>query len=100
MTAFNGLGLHLGTLSRLSKAKTRSISPENFTGEPGQGGRATEGGYDLRSTAGETAGLSDRARGGFCRSVIIRSTSSARGSRRSGKGCRPVSSSNRTIPSA
>ena len=43
MTAFNGLGLHLGNLSRLSNAKTRSISPENFTGAPGQGGRATEG---------------------------------------------------------
>ena len=43
MTAFNGLGLHLGNLSRLSNAKTRSISPENFTGEKGQGGMATEG---------------------------------------------------------
>ena len=43
MTAFNGLGLHLGNLSRLSDAKTRSISPENFTGAPGRGGRATEG---------------------------------------------------------
>jgi hypothetical protein len=43
MTGFNGLGLHLGNLSRLSDARTRSISPENFTGAPGQGGRATEG---------------------------------------------------------
>ncbi len=41
--AFNGLGLHLGNLSRLSPARTRSISPENFTGEKGQGGMATEG---------------------------------------------------------
>ncbi|GAB4457030.1 MAG: DUF2961 domain-containing protein [Armatimonadaceae bacterium] len=40
---FNGLGLHLGNLSRLSTAKTRSISPENFTGEKGKGGMATEG---------------------------------------------------------
>lgn len=40
---FNGLGLHLGNLSLLSKAKTRSISPENFTGEKGQAGMATEG---------------------------------------------------------
>jgi len=38
---FNGLGLHLGNLSRLSNAQTRSISPENFTGEKGQGGMAT-----------------------------------------------------------
>ena len=40
---FNGLGLNLGNLSRLSNARTRSISPENFTGEKGQGGMATEG---------------------------------------------------------
>ena len=43
MAFFNGLGLHLGNLSRLSDAKTRSISPENFTGAAGQGGMATEG---------------------------------------------------------
>ncbi len=41
--AFNGLGLHLGNLSLLSGAQTRSISPENFTGEKGQAGKATEG---------------------------------------------------------
>jgi len=41
--AFNGLGMNLGNLSRLSKAQTRSISPENFTGEKGKGGMATEG---------------------------------------------------------
>ena len=40
---FNGLGLHLGNLSRLSQAKTRSISAENFTGEKGAGGMATDG---------------------------------------------------------
>jgi Protein of unknown function (DUF2961) len=40
---FNGLGTHLGNISRLSNAKTRSISPENFTGEKGKGGMATEG---------------------------------------------------------
>ncbi len=40
---FNGLGMHLGNLSRLSSAETRSISPENPTGEPGRGGMATEG---------------------------------------------------------
>lgn len=38
---FNGLDMNLGNLSRLSDAKTRSISPENFTGEPGKGGMAT-----------------------------------------------------------
>lgn len=40
---FNGLGMHLGNLSRLSNAVTRSISPENFTGEKGKGGMAIEG---------------------------------------------------------
>ena len=43
MANFNGLGMNLGNLSRLSNARTRSISPENFTGEKGQGGMATEG---------------------------------------------------------
>ncbi len=38
---FNGLNLNLGNLYRLSDAKTRSISPENFTGEPGKAGMAT-----------------------------------------------------------
>lgn len=37
---FNGLDMSLGNLSRLSDAKTRSISPENFTGEKGKGGMA------------------------------------------------------------
>ena len=43
MSSFNGLGLNLGNLSRLSRAKTRSISPENFAGEKGKGAMATEG---------------------------------------------------------
>ena len=43
MSNFNGLGMHLGNLARLSNAQTRSISPENFTGEKGKGGMATEG---------------------------------------------------------
>jgi hypothetical protein len=43
MKGFNGLGLHLGNLSLLSHARTRSISPENFDGSKGAGGMATEG---------------------------------------------------------
>ncbi|MEF3305827.1 glycoside hydrolase family 172 protein [Paenibacillus sp. GYB003] len=43
MQPFNGLGMGLGQLSRLSKAKTRSISAENWTGEKGKAGMATEG---------------------------------------------------------
>jgi len=41
--AFDGLGVDLGNLSRLSKAKSRSISPENFTGAKGRGGMAEVG---------------------------------------------------------
>ena len=43
MSNFNGLGMNLGNLARLSTAQTRSISPENFTGEKGKGGMATDG---------------------------------------------------------
>jgi hypothetical protein len=41
--AFDGLGLHLGNLWRLSPARTRSISPENFSGDKGRAAMATEG---------------------------------------------------------
>ncbi len=37
---FNGLDMNMSNLSRLSDAKTRSISPENFTGAKGMGGMA------------------------------------------------------------
>ena len=40
---FNGTDVNLGNLYRLSDAKSRSISPENFTGEKGKGGMATTG---------------------------------------------------------
>ncbi len=43
MSTYNGLGLHLGNLCRISDAETRSISAENPTGEPGKGGMATSG---------------------------------------------------------
>jgi len=43
MSDFNGLGMTLGNLWRLSKAKTRSISAENPTGEKGKGGMAVTG---------------------------------------------------------
>ena len=39
-TDFNGLDMNLGNLSRISNAETRSISPENFTGEKGKGATA------------------------------------------------------------
>ncbi len=43
MLPFNGLGMHLGNLSWLSNARTRSISAENMDGAKGGGARALEG---------------------------------------------------------
>ncbi len=40
-TQFNGVSSNINNLYMLSNAKTRSISPENFTGEKGSGGKAT-----------------------------------------------------------
>jgi len=40
---FNGIESNMGNIFRLSDAKTRSISPENFKGEKGKGGMATTG---------------------------------------------------------
>jgi hypothetical protein len=48
---FNGLNMNLGNLPRLSNAKTRSISPENLTGEKGKGGMAKVG----KGTASDAA---------------------------------------------
>ncbi|NDJ85693.1 MAG: DUF2961 domain-containing protein [Chloroflexi bacterium] len=43
MTNLGPLNMSLGNLAWLSTAETRSISPENFAGEKGRGGMATEG---------------------------------------------------------
>lgn len=40
---YNGIDANMGNLFRLSNAKTRSISPENFNGGKGAGGKATTG---------------------------------------------------------
>jgi hypothetical protein len=40
---FDGLFLNLGDLTRLSHAQSRSISPENFTGEKGKAGMSIDG---------------------------------------------------------
>lgn len=52
--SFNGLDMNLGSLFRLSDAKTRSISPENFTGEKGKGGMAIPDPNAPRNTANAT----------------------------------------------
>jgi hypothetical protein len=41
--AFDGLNVDLGNLSQLSDAQSRSICPENFTGEKGKAAMATHG---------------------------------------------------------
>lgn len=40
---FDGLAVDLGSIHRLSNAKTRSISPENFKGEKGKAAMSTDG---------------------------------------------------------
>lgn len=55
--SFNGLDMNLGNLSRLSNARTRSISPENFTGEKGKGGMD-----ELSDTRPNHANAKDAAR--------------------------------------
>jgi D-arabinan exo alpha-(1,3)/(1,5)-arabinofuranosidase (non-reducing end) len=42
-SGYDGLDQSMANLPRLSHAKTRSLSPENMTGEKGKGGMATEG---------------------------------------------------------
>jgi len=41
--AFNGIDVNMSNLYRLSNAVSRSISPENFTGAKGEGGKANTG---------------------------------------------------------
>jgi hypothetical protein len=43
ISSFNGLDVNMSNLYRLSDAKSRSISPENFTGEKGKAGMSTDG---------------------------------------------------------
>jgi hypothetical protein len=40
---FNGIESNMGNIFRMSEAKSRSITPENFTGEKGKGGMAKVG---------------------------------------------------------
>ncbi len=61
---FNGLDMNMGTLSKLSNARTRSISPENMTGEKGKGGMgdpAMEG--DTRNVANARGAARDLGKG-------------------------------------
>jgi len=86
MHSFNGLGMGLGSLPRLSGARTRSISAENPTGGKGKGAMATEGtgaacardlgqGWkvspSVRIEAGETYDLADIEGPGAVQSVWL-----------------------------
>jgi hypothetical protein len=52
-TPFNGLNLHLGNLSRLSNAQSRSISPENPDGAKGKGAMAIDPTYAPAADLGQ-----------------------------------------------
>jgi len=60
---FNGLDMNLGNLYRLSDAKTRSISPENYTGEKGKGGMADPKYRDQRNAANAANAARDLGQG-------------------------------------
>jgi len=61
--AFNGLELNMGNLYRLSNAQTRSISPENFTGEKGKGGMARPEDQNKPNTANASGAARDLGQG-------------------------------------
>lgn len=60
---FNGLDMSLGNLYRLSDAKTRSISPENFSGEKGKAGMADPVDKDKHNVANASSAARDLGQG-------------------------------------
>ena len=60
---FNGLDMNLGNLYRLSDAKTRSISPENFSGEKGKAGMADPVDKDKYNVANASSAARDLGQG-------------------------------------
>ncbi len=62
-TPFNGLDNNMGNIYRLSNAQTRSISPENFTGEKGKGGMADPADKDKVNVANATNAARDLGQG-------------------------------------
>src|SRR5262249_49901395 len=74
------VGVSLANLYHVSKAKSRSISPENFTGEKGKGGVATEGtGKNAARDLGQTWKVSP--------SVVIKAKSTFTMAEIKGPGC-------------
>jgi len=62
-SAFNGLDTDMSNLYRLSNAQTRSISPENFTGEKGKGGMAKLEDKDKDNVANASSAARDLGQG-------------------------------------
>ncbi len=60
---FNGLDMNMGNLYRLSDARSRSISPENFSGEKGRGGMADPADSDKRNVANAANAARDLGQG-------------------------------------
>ena len=62
-TQYNGLDMNIGSIYRLSNAQTRSISPENFTGEKGKGGMADPANKDKANQANAANSARDLGQG-------------------------------------
>src|SRR5665647_1203974 len=60
---FNGLDMNMGNLYRLSDAKTRSISPENYSGEKGKAGMADPADRDKINIANASNAARDLGQG-------------------------------------
>jgi len=60
---FNGLNMNMGNIYRISNAETRSISPENFTGEKGKGGMASLDDKGVRNKANAADAARDLGQG-------------------------------------
>lgn len=69
--SFDGLNVHMGNLFRLSDAKSRSICPENFTGEPGKGGMADPKDRGKRNVANAAYAARDLGQGWKVNPYII-----------------------------
>jgi hypothetical protein len=61
--AYNGLDNNMSNLYRLSNARSRSISPENFTGEKGKGGMAALEDKDKPNSANAANAARDLGQG-------------------------------------
>lgn len=67
----SGIDLSLGNLYILSDARTRSISPENFTGDKGKGGMATLDENAVPNTANASMAAAELGRGWKVNPYII-----------------------------